>query len=468
MATAVPFGPLALSLEDLPGPAFLLEGSEGRIGAANSAFVEWAGRGNPGGLTLADLLPGDPGAARLWNEARSAGAAEHYVERRGRDGEGSLWCLRARRMPAGVLVCAGDLSALAAAAHAVHAAERDYVAVAAHELRAPLAAIKAWASALDGRRADHRADVADGLGAIARQVDRMNELLTDLFDAARAAAGALAAERAPVAVEALVRRALASTPHVASVAAVLPGEVLVDAVQIEAVIGRVLGWIAARAPGTPIDVIATREAGEIHLVLADRGPALERAAEGEIFARAIRGGRGRGLGLYLCQQLAAASGGRIFRERAAEGAHFVLALPEATTGGDPPAAPTRVPATPARVLVGEPDPVRRARALAALRLEGYEADGVADGARLLWSLDEGGWDVVVADLLMPGAAGTADVARLRARPAPPAVVVIAPLADRPRALDGAERAGALAVLPRPLDWPHLVSLVGCAAAARRG
>jgi hypothetical protein len=48
------------------------------------------------------------------------------------------------------------------------------------------------------------------------------------------------------------------------------------------------------------------------------------------------------------------------------------------------------------------------------------------------------------------------------------VVVIAPSAERPEALDGAERAGALAVLPAPVDWPHLVSLVGCVAAARRG
>ncbi len=402
MATAVPAGALAVSLEDLPGPAFLLDGAEGSVGAHNAAFVAWAGRGDPTGLTLAELLPGDGGAVRLWTEARAAGAAEHYVERRGQDGEGSLWCLRARRTPSGVLVCAGDLSAIASAAHAVHAAERDYVAVAAHELRAPLAAIKAWASALDGRRKASGGDVADGLGAIARQVDRMNELLTDLFDAARAAAGALAAERAAVPLSLLVRGALASTPHGvhAVVAPELPGEVHVDAVHIEAVIGRVIGWIAARAPGARIDVEAVRDGREIHLVVADHGPELSRAAEGEIFARAVRGGRGRGLGLYLCQQLAAASGGRIFRERTGSdgrGAHFVLALPDATPGAHFEGLSSPPRATPARVLVGEPDPVRRARALAALRLEGYEADGVADGARLLWSLDEGGWDVVVAD-----------------------------------------------------------------------
>jgi signal transduction histidine kinase len=451
-------------MEDFPGPAFLLEGPDGRVSSHNEAFAEWAGQADLTGLALAELLPGDAGAARVWQEARSAGTAEHYVERRGRDGESSFWSLRARRTSRGVLVCAGDLTAVATAAHAVHAVEREYVAVAAHELRAPLSAIKAWASALDGRRADGGGLVADGLGAIARQVDRMNELLTDLFEAARAGAGALSAERAPVAVSALVERAAAASPCAGrvEVAAALPDQVMVDAAQIEATLGRVLGWVAARSPAGRIGIGAAREAGEIHVVVDDPGPELSLRAEGELFGRAVRSARGRGLGLYLCQQLAAANGGRIFRERAPEPARarFVLALP----GSLPPPAG----AGPARVLVGEPDPARRSRALAALRLEGHEAEGAADGARFFESLARAAFEVAVIDLLMPGAGGLGALARIRARPDAPAVVVLSPSVERPAALDGAERAGALAVLGRPLDWPHLISLVACVAAARRG
>ncbi len=505
VATAAPRGPLALSIEDFPGPAFVLEGGEGRVGGHNVAFAAWAGHDDPAGLTLGELLPGDPGAARLSQEARAAGAAEHYVERRGRDGEASLWSLRARRIPAGVLVCAVDLTALAAAAHAVHAAERDYVAVAAHELRAPLSAIKAWASALDGRRADARCGSgrdrcverpapapveADGLGAISRQVDRMNELLTDLFDAARAGAGALGAERAEVAVEALVRRAVQASPHASrvEVSAALPGRALVDAVQVEAVVGRLLAWVAARQPYGPIALGAELQGDEIHLLLDDGGPPLSRRDEGEIFVRAVRSRRGRGLGLYLCQQMAAASGARVFRERVPTpaGARFVLALPAAPAHDGSQAARRRL-----LLLALDPDRVRpgaRAGGGARPGSPGAHARGAAPRglrgrrrrrrrASSSRSSTPGPWDVVVVDLLMPGAWGSAaglaatgglaalDRASGRARAAR-RWWSIAPSAERPEALDGAERAGALAVLGRPLDWPHLVSLVGCAAAAR--
>jgi CheY-like chemotaxis protein len=207
---------------------------------------------------------------------------------------------------------------------------------------------------------------------------------------------------------------------------------------------------------------AERATGGVHVVVSDPGPELTRLAEGELFGRSLRNRRSRGIGLYLCQQLAAASGGRLFRERTRGGARFVLALPE-----EAPPPPCGEPGH-AVVLVGDPDPVRRGRTVAALRLDGHEAAGVGDGVALIRSLDERAFDVVVTDLLMPGAGGVAGLSRIRAQPAAPAVIVIAPSAERPEALDGAERAGALAVLATPVDWPHLLSLVGCAAASRAG
>jgi signal transduction histidine kinase/CheY-like chemotaxis protein len=462
VTTVAPFGPLALSLEDLPGPAFVLDGPEGRVIGHNAAFAAWAGRDDVTGVTLAELLPGDPVARSLCQEARSAGASEHHVERRGRDGERSFWSLRARRTPAGVLVCAADLTALAGAAQAVHASARDYVAVAAHELRAPLSAIKAWASALDGRRGAPGPGDAEGLGAIARQVDRMNDLLTDLFDAARAGSGALHARRAPVAVEALVRGIGGGSVRPV-IHGDLPGRVFVDAGQIQAVLGRLLGWIAGRQPGGEIRVDASVAGAEVHVSLLDPGPALSRRAEGDLFGRGMRGGRG--LGLYLCQHLAAVNGGRVWREPVpdaggAPAARLVLALPTEQLPG------RRREGVAVRVLVGEADPQHRARGVAALRLEGDEVSGAADGAALFRDLEGGDWDVVVADPALLGDAPCAALQRMRASVAPPVIVVVAPSAERPLALDGAERAGALAVLGRPLDWPHLISLVGCAARGR--
>jgi signal transduction histidine kinase len=454
-----------LSLEDLPGPACVLAAERGEVGAHNEAFAAWAGRGELKGVALADLLPGDPGARRLFREARALGVAEHHVERRDADGACSFWILRARRIEGGVLLCAGEVSALAEAAQAMHAAERSYVAVASHELRAPLAAIKAWASALGGRArekggAPGNAEIfTDGLAAIARQVDRMDELLGDLFAAAESGSGALHAERARVDVGELVRAAVTSSPHAARavVGAIPPANALVDRAHLEAVIGRVLAWIALRTPEGPIAVDAERgENGETLVLFADRGPALARRAEGELFGRTARGGRGRGggVGLYLCQQLAAASGARVFRERG----RFVVALPADRL-------PDRLAGGPPRVLVGDADATRLSRALSALRLEGHEATGAATLDLLVEGAEEGAYDVVVADAALPGFE-LASLARLAASASSPAIVLISPSAERPPALEGAERAGALAVLPRPVDWPHLGSLVHCAAAAR--
>jgi CheY-like chemotaxis protein len=290
----------------------------------------------------------------------------------------------------------------------------------------------------------------------------MNVLLTDLFDAARAGSGALHARRAPVAVEALVRSLGGGSAH-----PVIRGDVgarvFVDAVQIQAVLGRLLGWIAGRQPSGEIRVDVSGSASEIQVALMDPGPALTRRADGELFGRGLRAGRG--LGLYLCQHLAAVNGGRVWREPvldagAAPLARLVLALPTTQLSS------TRREAVPTRVLVGEADPLHRARMVAALRLEGHEVSGVAEGGALLRDLDRGDWDVVVADLPLLGDEPSSTLQRMRARIASPAVVVVAPSVERPPALDGAERSGALAVMGRPLDWPHIISLVGCAALGR--
>ena len=140
-------GGFQVTLEQLPGPACLL-GEGGRIAAHNLAFEAWAGRGAVEGTSLASLLPGDPVIERLWEDAQR-GPVEHHVQRRARSAAGaSLWSLRATPAAPGVLVCASDITAFAQAAQAMHTAQGDDGAMGVHELRAPLAAIKAWAGAL--------------------------------------------------------------------------------------------------------------------------------------------------------------------------------------------------------------------------------------------------------------------------------------------------------------------------------
>jgi nitrogen-specific signal transduction histidine kinase len=411
----------------------------------NTGFAAWAARPEPAGATLAELFPGDPGMGALWDEVRGGGPhAEHHVERRGPDGVRSFWSVRARRVEEGVLVAAADVSSMAAAAHALHGAQRTFVSAAAHELRAPLSAIKAWASALAARRRGEEA-FDDGLSVIARQVDRMHLLLSDLLEAARSDAGALRAVPTPVALGELLPPGTPATSG--------PDDrVRVDPPQIAAALARLVAWVTARRPEAPAVISAEREGDEVHVILADPGPPLSAAAEAMLFARAGAGRtRGAGLGLHIVQLLAAASGGRVFREGGPEGARFVLAVPAA----DAP-QPARAPG-PLRVAVA----VRAssglgARAATLLRLYGHLVETLPAATSIREDTD-----LVLADAdhLLGG------VAALRARPAPPLVLALAPAGRRPEALAHAEREGALAVLPEPIDWGHLLALVETAAAA---
>jgi len=452
------------SLEELSWPTCLLIAPEGRVGWHNEVFGVWAGRADAHGAGLGELFPGDPVVGRLWDEARAFGAVEHHVERRGPDGAASFWSVRARRAEGGVLVCATDLTAFAEAAHALHGVQRVFVAAAAHELRAPLSAIKAWASALGARRrAPHTVEdeplLDDGLGAIARQVDRMNELLSDLLEAARSDTGALRAARAPVPVADLLERAVDAAPSAGRVTlGPLPDAcVLVDSRHLEAAFARIAAAVAKRQTEGPITVTCELEGAEVRVVVADGGPALAPAVEADVFGRVPRPGRGRGvgLGLHVAQLLVARSGGRLWREREGSGDRFVIALPAADA---PP--PERAPGPLRALVVLREDGGLLGRAASILRLYGHQVVTAPSPA----SIEAAAFDLVLVDLLRPSAGGIAALAPLRARPRPPVILVTAPPGARPDALAGAERAGALAVLPEPIDWAHLLALVQSTAA----
>ena len=444
-----------LSLDELPGPACLLVEPDGRVGEHNASFAAWTGRADASGVTLGELFPGDPVIAGLWDDVRAFAAMEHHIERRGVRGEPSFWSVRGRRVERGALMWACDLSAFADAARAACDSQRSFVALAAHDLRAPLSAIKAWASALSPRRRSGAGDGAlheDGLSAIARQVDAMNELLSDLLEAAREGPGALRAPREEVPLAELIERALAASSAAGRVA--LDGcpadRAWVDAGGVALALARLVDVAAKRADDGPIAVRASRRGVELHVHVEDAGPPISPMVEAELFSRAGPRARRAGLGLHVARLLAAASGGRVFREEERGVARFVLTLPSAD-------APRRAAGLgPSRVLIASRDEGLAARAAALLRLEGHH---VVAATR-----DQDAVDLAIVDLRDDGSVDA--VAELHDAPDPPAIVVLAPGGPRSPRLAGAERAGALAVLHEPIDWAELVTLAQIAATAR--
>jgi signal transduction histidine kinase/CheY-like chemotaxis protein len=452
-------------------------------------------------------------------EALALGAAaEHHFVRRDRDGSPSYWSVRAQRLGSGVLLLATDVNAFAHAAQAVCAAQRDYVEATAHELRGPLSVIKAWASAADRKRAagagegaGERVDpfIGETLQVIGAHIDRMSDLLNDLLDVARSDAGAVRAVRRSTPVYALVQRAVSASPFGdrVSLPDTLPGRVTVDSLHIEAVLDKLVAYVGRRKTEGPIELtVDTVESdlpgkAEVHIAIVDRGPPLSRKMQAALFGRYRKDNLRGSLGLYICQQLVAANGGRIWLEPYDDGAaRFIVALPaedvrlggialpsergmkepqklvsvaSPRSGREPsPGLRARAPLPPgksrARLLFAERDPEMLLHGSSVLRLQGHEVVGAPSGEHFWKDLESGDFDVVLVDLTMPGVGGVAGLRRIRSRPAPPAVVVTLPSADRPEELLASEREGAQAVFPRPFDWAHLLALVHSAKAARLG
>jgi PAS domain S-box-containing protein len=141
-------------------------------------------------------------------------------------------------------------------------------------------------------------------------------------------------------------------------------------------------------------------------------------------------GKGTGLGLATVHGIVAQSGGHLEVESApGQGTTITVYLPRATAApAEPPAAtPAPLPApVSGTILVIEDDPLVRGVTVRALRSRGYDVLVAESGeqAVALAAGREGRIDLVVSDVIMPGAAGPQVVERLRlARPGLPALFV---------------------------------------------
>lgn len=216
-----------------------------------------------------------------------------------------------------------------------------------HDLRTPLAAIKAAASSL--LQADVQWEEADRLGFatdINDEADRLTRLVSNLLDLSRIEAGALTPalewEDVGELMDRVLRRLgprLAAHPVRRRVQAPLP-QVRLDAMQIEQVLTNLIENAAKYAPpGSPITIGAslTRDgAGRevLAISVADQGPGIAPEMQGRIFDKFYRvmgaagWAMGTGLGLAIVKGLAEAHGGEARVESTpGKGSTFTVTLP---------------------------------------------------------------------------------------------------------------------------------------------
>ena len=225
---------------------------------------------------------------------------------------------------------------------------RALLSAVSHDLRTPLAAIKAGVSTLRSPDVSFSAaDTAELLTDVEDATDHLTTLVDNLLDSSRLAAGAVHPQTQVVSCEEVVHRALAGLHPVDRVVVQSPGDapdellpaVLADPGLLERVLANILGNALRHAPTGPITVSASERAGRVEIRVADTGPGLTRDAMAHAFEPFQRLGdrdtsTGVGLGLTVVKGLTEAMGGTVTAEDTPGGGlTLVVDLPSAATVG---------------------------------------------------------------------------------------------------------------------------------------
>lgn len=230
---------------------------------------------------------------------------------------------------------AAAFNALMAALSERGRANEAFVADLAHELKSPVASARACAERLasdapldDARR--HR--LAEALGTSAARLDA---LVTQFLELARAEGGLPDEARAEVDLEGLARglaRTAGEGSAVAIEVTVRPGRTTVHGVasRIESVLRNLLDNALSFARAR-VCIEVGSEGDEAEVIVSDDGPGIPPADMPRVFDRffTTRGDRrGTGLGLALARAVVEAHGGTLRAEAPPEGgARFVVRLP---------------------------------------------------------------------------------------------------------------------------------------------
>lgn len=223
-----------------------------------------------------------------------------------------------------------------------------------HELRSPLAAIKASVSSLHSGAVDWDTPArVDLLATVDEETDQLNLLVGNLLDMSRIEAGALLPKIQWNSLTEIISGVISKTHSQTrnhelklDLPEALP-LVPTDYVMMEQVFTNLISNSVKYAPvNTPIRIKAGREKDRLMIQLINQSPPVPEEHLGHIFDKFFRITKadkvtGTGLGLSICKGIIEAHGGRIWAQNSPEGFCFNISLP-LTLDGELPKIPEEI------------------------------------------------------------------------------------------------------------------------------
>lgn len=286
-----------------------------------------------------EVLPGDGSTVAEALSGRTAGQAVTFKALH-RDGRWRV--LRATfapvsegdESPGGTVLVARDITA----EQELDDLKADFIATVSHELRTPLTPLKGFIATLQTRRADLDADqFASIFEAMAGQVSRLENLISDLLIVADLDRDAVSLTGEPLHLPLMVRAAVEEEHRGERVTTVIAMDDRSRVVGDPAAVLRIVRALVSNAvkhTDGPVTVEVGTEGAEGTVRVRDQGPGIPPEAQQRVFHRFHRLGnhltrpQGSGLGLAIARALADRMGGALeLVSDVEEGSTFTLRLP---------------------------------------------------------------------------------------------------------------------------------------------
>jgi signal transduction histidine kinase len=227
----------------------------------------------------------------------------------------------------------------------LEARRRDLMTAVSHDLRTPLAGLRAMVEAIDDGVVGDPPSLRRYAREMRRAVGSLSQLVDDLFELAQIDAGAIERETERIRLDQLVRSAVADLQGqarekgLALETSVAQGDALCSPRLLRVLQNLLHNAIRHTPADGTVRIEASRERSGVEVAVEDTGEGIAPEALEHVFepfwqADASRSGDGSGLGLALAKRIVESLGGRIeVRSSLAQGTRFAVWVPEGSPSG---------------------------------------------------------------------------------------------------------------------------------------